>query len=176
MLQYLEARGLNYEIAAGNFWYPTRGTDASPRIVIPATCRGGRQYWQARAMDDNPMRYRSPSAGRGEAVVVVWPPEPSNKVVICEGPMDALAVAGLKAIGVAVMGRCPSHESLSWANSIFGEDCQFDIVADGDSPDAASKWVSWFASQGRRCRLKLPAPFKDLTEAPLHFREKILWP
>lgn len=177
MAQYLDARGLSYEIAAGNFWYPTRnGGDDSPRIIIPATCRGGRQYWQARAMDENPIRYRSPLSGRAEAVVVVWPPEPSHKVVICEGPMDALAAAGCRSIGVAVMGRCPSVEALSWVNTLFSQDCQFDVVSDGDSPDAASKWVSWFASQARRARLKLPAPFKDLCEAPAHFRERMLWP
>src|SRR5437899_1821018 len=94
-LQYLYERNLDPFLAEENGWYPSRkAADHDLRIVIPAVVRIPKQvYWQARAIGSSHIRYQSPRGPREGALIYIAAEqtEPSNKVVVVEGPMDALA-------------------------------------------------------------------------------------
>jgi hypothetical protein len=110
MSDYLGDRHLSYELAVFNGWYPThyRG---SARVVIPCSNSAGVPYFQARDMSgESELRYASPPAPRDDSVVLVWPELRAKGTVIVEGPMDALAAAGLGFLGIAVMGNQPTAE------------------------------------------------------------------
>src|SRR5687767_7854729 len=84
---YLSDRGLSVERAKANGWYASRNAgDDEPRVVIPATAAPGNIYWQARAFNPKAkLRYTSPYAPRGDALIVVWPAERRNlRVVVAE--------------------------------------------------------------------------------------------
>jgi len=176
MRRYLEGRGLDYFLAAKNMWYPsTDAGDASPRIVMPGTSHiYGNVYWQARAMDDNPKRYQSPYAPRGDAVIVVWPRNKRiSRSVVVEGPMDALAAAELGALGVALMGATPPDESLLLtATLVRGTICI--VVADCDAVEAATRFYTFLLDAKVDTRMAVPAPYKDLAEMPSAERKALL--
>jgi len=123
--RYLKDRGLSWELAEENGWYPSRDAgDRFLRIVIPAlSTKAGHVYWQARAVSSNVhLRYQSPKGPRHGALVLVQANlisnshsiynRGSNKVVIVEGPMDALAVAHCRYDAVALMGIDPGQSAL----------------------------------------------------------------
>src|ERR1700675_3508463 len=67
MKEYLTHRGLSFELAEANGWYPSRHAgDCFLRIVIPAVVTKDRHvYWQARAIDKFAhIRYQSPKGMR----------------------------------------------------------------------------------------------------------------
>jgi hypothetical protein len=115
MCTYLAERGLSYSLARANGWYPAACNDV-PRIIIPCVNSAGFNYWQARAMDDHPIRYMSPTIPRKDSIVFLWPKESlssaKNIVVITEGPMDALAAAEFFP-AIAIMGAVPSDAVLT---------------------------------------------------------------
>ena len=119
MQHYLESRCLSFNLAVENGWYPsTVAGDIWGRIVIPATSKiPGNYYWQARAIQKGiEPRYQSPCASRGDAIVVVWPGQRvTRRQVGCvvEGPMDALAAAGVGCVGIALMGVMPPEAALA---------------------------------------------------------------
>ena len=96
---YLKERGLSWDLAEENGWYPSRNAmDSFLRIVIPAlTTVKDHIYWQARAVSKNVhIRYQTPRGPRHGALVRVRAlpdDEHTCEVVIVEGPLDALAVA-----------------------------------------------------------------------------------
>ena len=174
---YLLSRGLLTHIASDNLWYPSSAAgDTSPRIVIPATAGAGNIFWQARAMDDNPKRYQSPHAPRGDAVVLVWPSKlhPAKRAVIVEGPMDALAAASLGFLGVGLMGITPPDGALSLVcRMVAGMDIA--LVADKDQVDGMMKVMGRILSRIRgKVELLVSYPFKDLADAPPAFRKELL--
>jgi hypothetical protein len=167
MARYLYQRRLDYQLAVTNFWYGSyKAGDDSPRIVIPATSKiPGNVFWQARAMDDNPKRWQSPHAPRGDAVIVVWPTDRPTLSAVVEGPMDALAAAGAGVLGVALMGATPSQEALVLtATMIHGTICT--VVADQDALQAAARWTAFLANVGVRVRMTYSAAYKDLADTP----------
>lgn len=170
MFEYLQSRQLSFVIAEKNGWYPTLD-DKTPRVVIPAqTYKNTWPYYQARAMDDNPLRYKSPSAPRGDAVVVVHPPKlPPKGVVLSEGPMDALAASWCGYIGIGLMGNQPSTEVLLHASHYFMPDKPVLIIPDVDALDAAIKTAGFLWKGGVSCRVVTLNEHKDLAACP---REK----
>jgi len=116
MREYLEGRGLSYERAISNGMYliQKRGF----RVYIPARSRlQGHTYWQARTISNEIPRWDSPNVPRRDALVVIYgrlrDKAGLDRLVIVEGPMDALAVASLDLhIGIALMGISPSQEAL----------------------------------------------------------------
>lgn len=120
MRDYLRDRNLSYLLARHNGWYPASYSN-SPRIVIPCTNISGFPYFQARDMTGkSSLRYASPPAPREDSIVIVWPwddativGEPNHGAVVLEGPMDALAVADLGFLGVALMGNQPTPDVLA---------------------------------------------------------------
>jgi Toprim domain-containing protein len=118
MKRYLQDRGLSYELAEANGWYPSRRAgDTFLRIVIPAlSTEQGHVYWQARAVSPNvQLRYQSPKGPRHGALVSVraWPEDVrTREVIIVEGPTDALAAADCEVDAVALMGMNPGRDAL----------------------------------------------------------------
>jgi len=172
MFAYLHDRELDYDLARQNGWYPTR--TRGPRVVIPCTNNAGFNYWQARAMDDNELRYDSPAVPRKDSIVLLWPPKKtftvSKIVVITEGPMDALAAAEFYP-SIAIMGGCPSGEVLDYMHrqsEILGF-TKWLIIPDRDNISL----VSLLYEEGRDFEVITPTN-KDLAAMPRWEREKLL--
>lgn len=117
---YLQERGLSWDLAEENGWYPSReAMDSFLRIVIPAVSTlKGHVYWQARSVSLNVnIRYQTPKGPRQGALIKVdtWQIdalEAADKVVIVEGPTDALAVADCGYDAIALMGITPGELAL----------------------------------------------------------------
>jgi len=159
---YLDRRGLDPWTARFNGWYPSRSAgDSAARIVIPAA-PAGLGFWQARAMDpEEPKRYQSPHGPRGNAVVVVYSLRAMVKrLVIVEGPMDALAAAAVGATGIALMGMTPPGSCFDYiaAKWPFAETL---VVPDRDAQGAGAQWLAELTQREMDARLVL-LPAKDL--------------
>lgn len=170
---YLIDRGLNPRLAGHNGWYPA-DMDV-PRLVIPCTNSAGTAYWQARAMDEKTkMRYDSPSAPRGDSVVVVHPQHLlKGRAVVVEGPMDALASAAFGYLGIATMGNNPAHEALELIVAKFGAThTPFIIIPDKDDEAFGAKLVAAFATLGAASVVALLSEGKDICELNPGQRER----
>lgn len=116
-MDYIRKRGINPGTAEFNQWYGSmEAGDQYPRVVIPASGQDGGQFWQARSLvkSDKIPRYQSPHGKRGSALVFCYPVEsnPTPKVIVCEGPFDALAAADHGYVGIALMGVTPNREAI----------------------------------------------------------------
>ena len=198
--EYLLGRDLSPEVAIYNGWYPSSvAGDREPRVVIIGARTAG-MFWQARAMlaPDTVyptaqravtryppiLRYQSPPGPRGDALIIVdplpalvsaTPVRPG--VVLVEGPMCALADAGVGYRGVAIMGNFngeppapPTLEHL--IKAIRGHPVV--IVGDLDSPAALAPTAAALAAKGGvRCRMVV-CPRKDLADLPAPLRGTLL--
>lgn len=177
MYHYLDSRGLSPDVAKRNGWYGT--VSRGKRIVIPCINSAGFNYWQARAIDNNPLRYDSPAIPRKDSVVFLWPslwvprfgPD-YGTVVICEGPMDALAAAE-KYPAIAIMGGCPSDEVVEF---IAKKITEFGISKVCVIPDKDNlELISYFSSLISIVSLGLLIPtHKDLADMPRWERRGLL--
>ena len=175
--RYLKDRGLNPVLARENGWYPTslRG----PRVVIPATASAGHVYWQARLMEPGNPRYLSPTYARRDALVWCWPPptDPrSGRVVVVEGPMDALAAADAGHCGVALMGADPPYAAITYLAVLCHQRgiVQASVVPDGDEGGPVlAKVAMALAALGIVAWVLLPSA-KDLASMPLYERVQFL--
>ena len=182
MKVYLRRRDLSYTIAMENGWYPTekvRESDPVIRIVIPATNKYGRPYWQARAMLPHNLRYRSAKGGRFGSIILVWPLSPvrhdSRKpVILCEGPMDALAAAGLGYFSIATMGALFSSYAVKWVDENIDRKVPVIVIPDLDLPDFGTENVAALAKTGRRVVMCLPEGGNDLAKMSKKAREALL--
>ncbi len=166
MRQYLNSRALPNHLALYNGWYPAHYQQA-PRIVIPATSLANTwPYFQARAMDNHPMRYASPKAPRGDALVVCYPPGTATHCVIVEGPMDALAAAGTGAVGVALMGNQPGPLVLAHIHSYVRCYSRVSIIPDVDAYVEAMSVAHRLWALGCGCQILPMTRYKDLAEMP----------
>lgn len=167
MEEYLVSRGLSFRIAKDNGWYPCIDREAIPRIVIPASSiTNSWAYYQARSMGDGKgiKRYVSPAAPRGDALAVVFPEECALGSIIVEGPMDALAAAGMGYVGVALMGNKPGEAVLCHIEAIvkvYG-DCY--VIPDRDAFQEGAEITAKLWTRGVRCTLKSIQGAKDLAE------------
>lgn len=172
--RYLYRRGLDAVIARFNGWYPSRTAgDSAARIVIPAS-PPGLGFWQARAMDPaEPKRYQSPHAPRENAVVVVYSLRSMVKrLVICEGPMDALAAAAVGFTGVALMGNTPPSVCFDYiAKKWPGAETL--VVPDRDAQASGAQWLAELTSRDLDARLVL-LPAKDLASLNVSARTEAL--
>lgn len=168
MMEYLKGRGLSYALARENGWYPTIGCDNIPRVVIPASSLvNSWPYYQARMIVNSPAsakRYISPSAPRGDALAIVFPKGSGLGSIIVEGPMDALAAAGMGYVGVALMGNKPGEAVLDHIEEIvkvYG-DCY--VIPDRDAFQEGAEITAYLWARGVRCTLKSITCAKDLAE------------
>jgi hypothetical protein len=171
---YLMERGLDPVLAKDNKWYPTLDVDEVPRIVIPATNTTGHGFWQARATVEHPKRYQSPSVSRGDSVVLVWPYSAPEKVVVVEGPMDALAAAECGVLGVSLMGNTPTPAVLNHV-SILLPSLPVLVIGDSDAINEAARLVGALATRGRKVTIRLlPCGVKDIAELNVDERRKVI--
>mgnify|MGYP001574710167 CR=1 FL=1 len=181
--EYLVSRNLDPFLALSvNGWYPAEIAGVA-RLVIPATASDPKnRYWQARALrPDAAKRWESPhGVSRGDAVVLTWPrvwlkevtkqPQP---IVCVEGPMDALAASGEGLMALAFMGATPPEAALKFAAEIISPGHAL-LIMDADQPRAAVQLLEALVIAGVRCRLGTPYPWKDLAEATIKDRRRIL--
>lgn len=113
--EYLESRSLDFETAYLAGWYPSY-MDCL-RVVIPCqSLKAGHAYYQARAIDGEvKLRYASPPGARNGALCLVGSTLDSSLDIpvtaVVEGPMCALALAGLGIDSAATMGICPDVQA-----------------------------------------------------------------
>lgn len=175
MMTYLTMRKLCVDTARANMWYPVELD--GPRIVIPCVNGYGRPYWQARSMSKSKVRYRSARGGRFESIVVVWPEGRNHilrTIVLTEGPMDALAAAGLGYLAVSTMGAFFCKYALRWINQNVSKDVLVIVVPDLDMPEFGVEVVRWLAAEGRSASMRLPVGAKDLAEMSVSARRALL--
>ena len=182
MMEYLRGRNLSYTCARHNGWYATKMLDGIPRVVIPATNLQGRRFWQARAMGKTLKRDRWKSAhgAKNESIVVVWPvvQGPGVKLVITEGPMDALAAATTKYIGLAAMGKVNVPDVVEYVKSGLQHTQVFArlpvvIIPDVDSPEFGTQAITELALAGIKAELRIPE-FEDLAYLSPKKRKRLL--
>lgn len=174
---YLRARRLDPRLAVFNGWYASRSAgDTYVRCVIPCVSKhSDNRYWQARCVEDvaEAIRYQSPShVRRGDAVVYVVPfTFPGVKgTCFVEGPMDALAAAGLGYIGVAWMGMRPNDEVFA-AAKLYAVPPFYVIADEGDEAQKAALDI-WRRLPG--AQIIKTYPFKDLADATPEAREELI--
>lgn len=177
MKAYLRKRGLSPSLAEHNGWYPTVDHYATPRIVIPAhSLLNTWPYYQARAMDNNPKRYDSPSAPRGDALVLCFPNNRlSNEyLVLVEGPMDALAAAECGYTSIALMGNTPGDAVLSHVREVAKPYRGVIVLSDIDATGEAVEVTHRLWTSGCLATLRTIKGYKDLAEVPLAERHSII--
>lgn len=177
MHEYLASRELSWKIAEDNLWYVSKSAnDTYARIVIPCQSRYERHnYWQARAIDPNAkVRYQSPYASRLDAICVASNrASDSTTAVVCEGPMDALAAAGMGHMGIAIMGNTPPDIVLDHVVYAAAGRKLF-VVADSD---ANSPWASIFVRLVQRKTsptLVRAYPYNDIAKMDKNTRKDYL--
>lgn len=179
MQEYLFSRRLTYRLALANGWYPTVDHGV-PRIVIPAVSLVNTwPYYQARAMVEHPVRYQSPKAPRGDALVVCYQAnldryrETTSHLVIVEGPMDALAVAGAGAVGIGLMGNQPNNVVLAHILTYARNYSRVSIIPDIDAQDAGLTIAHRLWTLGVYCKILL-LPEKDFAATDPQARVEFL--
>lgn len=184
MREYLRERGLSYSVAAGvNEWYPTKFLDSIPRIVVPAQNLEGHRFWQARAMVDcnDRDRWRSAKGTKGGSIVVVWPEKITSRMrlVVVEGPMDALAAATECHLGFAAMGKINLKDVVSYLKAgfkfvqVFNSTEPVIIVPDLDFTDFGAEACKELALAGIKAEIRLP-DVEDLAALSGRQRRKLL--
>ena len=182
---YLTQRGLDSKLADENAWYPScRAGDSHGRIVIPCSTSSGKVYWQARAINTSVTpRYQSPYTSREDAIVLVFPNKGTydalqgytRKVIITEGPLDALAVAGEGYTGVGLMGNKPPKIVLQRLVRMFKDSEQeLFLFADSDALGEMSQVMIKLSKDGLRIKLISAPGHKDAASIPMPQRKKIL--
>lgn len=178
METYLEGRGLDCPTAKKNGWYPSScAGDEYMRVVIPATNLKGLAYWQARAMikGDEP-RYQSPSVSRGDSIIQVYPlyKDWMPFLIVCEGPMDALAAASSGMRAVALMGTSPTDETLDMLMAVAADTEHISYFTDRDALSEAMQLTQRLMKRGLSMTISNPSPYKDLAAIPKKKRDDLL--
>ena len=188
MKAYLHGRRLSYTTAKDNCWYATdaiQEKDPTPRVLIPSVNPFGRPYWQGRAMlSSHELRYRSAKGGRFQSIVVVWPTyivaaeivssSCRRPVVLTEGPMDALAAAGMGYLSLSTMGALFSEYALQYLTKNVATDIPVIVIPDVDCPDFGVSVVKLLATTGRKCVMRVSEEGDDLAAASNKERRHLL--
>jgi hypothetical protein len=169
---YLLNRGLDSKLALVNGWYPAVSRE-SLRVVIPCINTAGFNYWQARTIEDHPLRYDSPAIPRKDSIVLLIPRRPRKRwetLVVCEGPCDALAAAEFYP-AVALMGGTPSVEVTDHVHKIKTDLglSRLLIIPDKDNIEL----IEYFPATSYDVSFLLPTT-KDLAGMPRWERTKLL--
>lgn len=176
MRTYLRGRGLSPPLAEFNGWYPTLDRHSTPRIVIPAqSLLNTWPYYQARAMDNNPKRYDSPRAPRGDSLVVCYPLSTyRERVLVVEGPMDALAGAECGYTSIALMGNTPGDSVLDHIREITQDYEGVIVLSDIDALTESVEIAYRLWTSGSSATLCSIVGYKDLAEVPREKRQAII--
>ena len=170
---YLQNRGLAYSLALENGWYPTIDSDSYARVVIPASSLfNSWPYYQARLIVEAPpgvKRYVSPAAPRGDSLAIVFPGRRTLGSIIVEGPMDALAAAGMGYVGIGLMGNTPNDLVLNHIEQVVTVYGNCYVIPDRDAFKQGAEVTAKLWARGVRCTLKSIQGAKDLAElSPEH--------
>ena len=172
MKKYLVERGLNFDIAELNGWYPSRSAmDNFLRVVIPAvSTKNGHVYWQARAVSPNVhIRYQTPRGPRCGALVYVkaFEDKLTKQIVVVEGPMDALAVASCGVDAVALMGMFPGQLALNHLAVLVNKRPAL-VILDNElqAKKAAIDVMLYLATSGSIAHIENVRHTKDLAAMP----------
>jgi len=176
---YLKTRGLSYDLAESNGWYPSRcANDQFLRVVIPArTTLLTHVYWQARAVSHNVhVRYQSPSGPRHGALILVraFPDDDrcSEQVVVVEGPLDSLSVAACGYDSIALMGMRPGTEAIGHLKKLVdGRPALIVLDNEPEATRAAFDIAMQLASNGSRTNVENLRYAKDLAAMPYPARQ-----
>lgn len=181
MDNYLLGRALDPALANRAGWYPAyyRG----PRIVIPCSRTDSGSFWQARLIEQNvphaaritPLkRWDGASGSRYDAVCYIF--APANTLVVVEGPMDALAVAGQGYPAVAVLGADPPPNVIKHVAQIATLSQRVAKVIILPDMDRLATWQHFqhkLGMIGVHAEIKLgPLNYKDIAECPLDVRKE----
>jgi hypothetical protein len=195
--QYLNQRQLDPSLAEVNRCYPSvTAGDKYLRLVIPAVRRDRGTFWQARAIrPDVEKRWQSPAGvARGDALIVFHPAESlgqfgrfngklSGTVIICEGPLDALAIAMTGNTGVSVMGVDPTDETfkhlLWWAELANDQGKMVYTLFDADDSGLVGGISVGYRLAGESIRIRSlflanVTDAKDFAEVPADQRQSVL--
>jgi len=185
--RYLKDRGLNPILAEENGWYPSRQAgDDYLRIVIPAvSLKAGHVYWQARAVHSKVnLRYQTPKGPRHGALIYVYAfpgdYKKTDKVVVVEGPMDALAVADCGYDSIALMGINPGIEAMQHLVKLLkGRPTLIALDAEPEATSQSIYLASWLCTQGILAKFSTFRKANDLAagtkEQRTTFIESALW-
>lgn len=178
MEEYLVSRGLSPRIAEDNGWYPMIDYAMCARVVIPASSLvNSWPYYQARLIvEAHPSvnRYVSPAAPRGDALAVVFPEKCVLGSIIVEGPMDALAAAGMGYVGIGLMGNTPNSLVLEHIEQIVTVYGQCFVIPDRDAFKEGAEITAKLWTRGIRCILKSITGAKDLAELSAERRRSLI--
>ena len=176
--RYLKGRQLSYEVASGNGWYATMDDQSYARVVIPASSLANSwPYYQARLIVEAPKavkRYMSPAAPRGDALAIVFPIGEILGSIIVEGPMDALAAAGMGYVGVGLMGNTPNSDVMDHIRAIVHVYGNCFVVPDRDAFQEGVEITASLWTRGVPCILKRIVGAKDLAELSPEGRENLI--
>ena len=106
----------------------------------------------------------------------MWPVFGVNvdKVILVEGPMDALAAAGLGYLAIATMGALFSAFAEQYLLDKFYAEIPVVVVPDMDCPEFGTEAVSTFSQHGRKAEIRLPVGGKDLAKMTVKRRMALL--
>ena len=183
MREYLTKRDLCMKTAQYNNWYPSMDCgDWAIRIVIPAiSCIPTHRYWQARAIDSQvEKRYTGPKGARLDALIWCdseeWVPQHQGKLVVAEGPMDALAAASMGAVGCGLMGIRPNQEALYHLSRRIQRHHINRVIMLADQDNIAGMMVlrKEIGLMGTEAKVVQPMPHKDFASIPADERWQYL--
>lgn len=177
MEDYLEERQLSHQVAVFNGWYPAY-VKKEPRVIIRSVSMlmPGLGFWQGRSMLREPqLRYDSPYGNRGDSLCVVHGSNyKRDTLAVCEGPMDALAAAGVpRCDGVATFGAMPSQAQLEHLELLSRKYRLIIVLPDKDYPAYAGKIVMALHNAESIAILECES-CKDLASLGKEDREKLI--
>jgi hypothetical protein len=172
--QYLQRRELDHGLAFRIGWYP--GMHHGPRLIIPCDRNDG-LFWQGRLLENAVAdpgewdRWDSPLGSKGDAIVFIkGDPE---TLVVGEGPMDALAAAGLGFSAAATLGVRPTVPVINHLAGVAREYRDVILLADRDSLVDWMKWQRFLGSMGVHGDLWEPwSGYKDLAAMSIEKRKE----
>lgn len=107
--------------------------------------------------------------------MVVRPLDAPKGIIVVEGPMDALAAAGIGYLGVGLMGNTPTPATITHLvelADVFADNdrAKFLIVPDNDAPREAAMLAARLWERGVRCTIRQIVGYKDLAAMPKALR------
>tara|TARA_R100001244_G_scaffold102152_1_gene76110 strand:- start:61 stop:1047 length:987 start_codon:yes stop_codon:yes gene_type:complete len=134
-----ERKLFNLETEDSKYYVSTQGRYAG-RLIIPFEEDSEIFYFQARALGDETPKYLNPSEGWPKPSQILYPYDAEgDRLVICEGPLDAISlqIQGINA--TCTMGCSVSEHQVEILRDFEGE-----IIIGYDNDDAGRRGVNKF--------------------------------
>ena len=121
-------------------YYVSNHLKYANRVIIPFEQNNNLFYFQARSLNGQTPKYLNPSDGWAKPSHILYPfDEEADKLVVCEGPLDAISlqIQGINA--TCTMGCSVSEHQVEILKEFDG-----DIIIAYDNDDAGKRGVSKF--------------------------------